>query len=91
MWKGLGAQIDFDKKPIVKIKSIYVKEYSGRICLASHDNTQIFTEPENILKEEKKIKQITNGNKKVASKEIKELNNHPKEFSNYRVICLRVI
>jgi len=46
LWKGLGSKINFDNKPIVGIKSIFVKEYSGKLCLASHDDTQIIAEEE---------------------------------------------
>lgn len=87
LWRGLGLRIDFDKNPVIKIKSIYVKEYSNKMCLSSHDNTQIFTDPENILSDSVKSKFEGNSRpeRKDKSRAMNAASKRPKELSNYRV------
>ncbi len=95
LWRGLGANIDFSKKPIIAIKSIFVKEYSGKLCLASHDDTQIIVEHEAGPADEKKENgsAAANGNKENGEKmkDVKPepkkapVKAQPKEVRNYRV------
>ena len=77
----MGSKINFDSKPIVAIKSIFVKEYAGKLCLASHDDTQIIAEEQPLDSNENEDEEL----KVIQEKQKEPAKPIPKDLRNFRV------